>query len=127
FSALLDHGLWRGNASHLVNGFFLCALAAMMARSAARILRTPGARAEHADWLLVFCGAFLVDWGLDVQASSYSTDIGVAVVTIMAAYYFLRAFSAAQHEQGAAAFEGILLAGAAITVKASALFLVAPL
>ena len=65
-----------------MNGLFPAALAVMIVRSAARVLMMPNA--GHADWLLMFCGAFVADWGLDVQASSYSTDIGVAVVSIVA-------------------------------------------
>ena len=46
FSALLNQGVWEGHANHLVNGFLLAAVAAMIVRSTAKVM-TGGAGPQH--------------------------------------------------------------------------------
>ena len=67
----------------------------------------------------------MTDWGLDVQASSYSTDVGAAVAAIVAGHYLLRAFDVGQRRE--AALVCVLLAAGAITAKASAVLLCGPM
>ncbi|HUO10418.1 MAG TPA: hypothetical protein VM008_19080 [Phycisphaerae bacterium] len=123
FSAFLDQGFWQGNASHIANGFFLVALAAMIVRAGTRVLTSN--TSSLADRTLLFTAPLLIDWALDVQASSDSTDIGAAVLSVLAGYYFLRAFAPdARRTNG---FLCVLLAAAAISAKGSTLLLCAPL
>ena len=121
-AAFLDQGLWQGNASHIENGFLLAALAAMILRAATRTLN---ATTDLADRLLLFTAPLLTDWALDIQASSYSTDIGAAVLTVIAAYYFLRTFAPESRERNG--LLTTLLAASAIAAKGSTLFLCAPM
>ena len=121
-AAFLDQGVWQGNASHITNGFFLITLAALVLRAATRTLH---ATADLADRLLLFTAPLLTDWALDIQAGSYSTDIGAAVVTVLAAYYFLRTFTPESRQ-----LNGLLttlLAASAIAAKGSTLILCAPM
>ncbi|MGN6368456.1 MAG: LIC_10190 family membrane protein [Phycisphaerae bacterium] len=122
FAAFLDHGPWQGNANHLTNGFFLVILAAMIVCSATRVFTST---AEIADRLLLFTAPLLTDWALDVQASSDSTDIGAAVLAILAACYFVRTF--AEESRPLNALMTTLLAASAIAAKGSTLFLCAPM
>jgi hypothetical protein len=122
FAACLDQGLWKDNASHLVNGLFLAGLAAMIVRSATKLFRDPRSGVEH--WLLIAAAPLLTDWAMDIQAGSFSTDIGVAVLLVIAAHYFLAAFAEPSRWR---IFAAIIVAAAAVTAKASALSLSAPL
>ena len=92
----------------------------MILRAATRTLHST---ADLADRLLLFTAPLLTDWALDIQAGSYSTDIGAAVLTVLAACYFIRTFTPESRQ-----LNGLLttlLAASAIAAKSSNLFLCA--
>jgi len=120
-SAFMDQGLWAHQGSHIVNGFFLASFAAMIMRSATRVLANEST--EAADWLLIFAAPLVTDWAVNVQVSSYGTDIGTAILSVAAGYYFLRSFT----DRAISPMLCTLLACAAISAKPSALILCAPL
>jgi hypothetical protein len=125
-AALLNQGGWEGGANHLVNGFLLASLAVMIVRSATKVFAGT-AGPQH--WAMLFSSMLLTDWAMDIQASSYSADLGVAALTVVAAYYFLELFVVrpAPKDAAAATMICVALLAATVTAKASALVMGGPM
>lgn len=127
-AATMNRGPWAGNGSHLLNGFFLLSLTAMVLRGALGVL-ADGAQRRPDQWLLMFAAVAVVEWGLDIQASSYSTDIAPMVLCIVAAACFLQSRAAVDepNRQLFQVFACCTLCAMAISTKASAIPFAAPL
>ncbi len=126
-AAWMDHGPWAGNANHIVNGFFLAALAAAIIRSALRDPRIKATLFPRIIGCCSFSGILVIDWGTDIQASSYSTDISA-----MAPHHRRRPLlsESVRRTRPRAPPPGLVcaaLSAAAVTAKASTLILCAPM
>jgi hypothetical protein len=121
-AAMMNQGLWAGNGNHLLNGFFLVSLAAMALRGALGVI-ADGARHRPDHWLMAFAALTVVEWGLDIQVSSYSTDIAAMAFSIVAAACFLQSRTATQEprRQLFEVFACCTLCAMAISSKASAI------
>ncbi len=127
-AAMMNQGVWAGDGNHLLNGFFLVSLAAMVLRGAFGVVRG-GARHRPDHWLMAFAALAVVEWAMDLQASSYSADIASMALAVVSAAAFLQSRTPGE-DPSRQLFQVLAcctLCGAAISAKISSVSFATPL